>query len=193
MSFEQKAQDSLLLQIANGQKSAVAECVDRYGGLVWSLAQRLTPTRSDAEDAVQEVFISLWKSASRFDPGKASEPTFVAMVARRRLIDFQRRHKKFSVERDVPQQVDREPEAARPSPSDALATCEEAAQAAQLLRELPEDQSQAIRMSVYDGLSHSQIAESMGLPLGTVKTHIRRGLGKLRDRLSTITESGGAR
>ena len=80
---EARVSESLLEKIASGHRSAVSDCVNRYGGLVWSLARRFTATQADAEDAVQEIFISLWKSAERFDSSKSSEMTFVAMIARR--------------------------------------------------------------------------------------------------------------
>src|SRR5436190_14026687 len=78
----------LLGRVAAGDEAAVRECLARYGGLVWSIARRFEP--SDAEDAVQEIFLDLWKSAARFDRAVASETAFVAMIARRRLIDRRR-------------------------------------------------------------------------------------------------------
>ena len=82
----------ILARIAAGDSAAVEECMVEYGGLVWSLARRLSPSNADAEDAVQEIFVELWKNASRFDSAKASEKTFIAMIAKRRLID-RLRHK----------------------------------------------------------------------------------------------------
>ncbi|MCX5746449.1 MAG: sigma-70 family RNA polymerase sigma factor, partial [Proteobacteria bacterium] len=78
----------LLARVAVGDRGALRECLDRYGGLVWSIARRFEA--SEAEDAVQEIFVDLWKSAVRYDPEVASEPTFIAMIARRRLIDRRR-------------------------------------------------------------------------------------------------------
>src|SRR5271167_1404555 len=77
----------ILPRVAAGERAAVAECLTRYGDLVWSLALRHASDRSEAEDAVQEIFIDLWRHAGRFDGRVASEVAFVAMVARRQLID----------------------------------------------------------------------------------------------------------
>src|SRR5437016_3201627 len=84
------AGEDLLPRVAAGDAPAVEQCLDRYGGLIWSIALRFSASRADAEDAVQEVFIDLWKSAARFDRVRAAEATFVAMIARRRLIDRKR-------------------------------------------------------------------------------------------------------
>jgi RNA polymerase sigma-70 factor (ECF subfamily) len=77
----------LLQRVSEGDAKAVAACIDRFGGLVWSLARKLIGNASDAEDAVKDVFISIWKNASRYKSSVASEATFVTMIARRRLID----------------------------------------------------------------------------------------------------------
>ena len=77
----------ILTRVARGDSAAVRECIDRYGGLVWSLARRFFANTADAEDATQDVFIHLWKSAGAYDPAIASEAVFVTTIARRRLID----------------------------------------------------------------------------------------------------------
>lgn len=188
----EKAELSLLERIANDDKAAVAAFVDRYGGLVWSLARRFMATESDAEDAVQEIFVDLWKSASVYRPQIASETTFVSMVARRRLIDRTRR-RKLAVESGVG--VDSFP-GKDGDVTRSLEVSEEASRASKLLDELPQDQARAIRLAVYDGLTHAEIADLTGLALGTVKSHIRRGLIKLRDQLgfgSAIQATGGVK
>ena len=169
----------LLPRVAGGDATAVAECLERYKNLIWSLARRSCPDLESAEDAVQDIFLKLWKIADRFDASIASETTFVAMIARRSLIDMSRKKSwkmTNTVELDSFSSVEMEA-AHRAELKD------EAAKAAMLLDQLPEDQKQVIRLSVYDGLSHSRIAEATGLSLGTVKTHIRRGLSKLRQSL----------
>ena len=82
---------TILQSVADGNAAAVDECLGKYGGLVWSLARRLCPRHEDAEDAVQEIFVEIWRNAAKFDPEIASEATYVTMIARRRLIDRNRR------------------------------------------------------------------------------------------------------
>lgn len=146
--------------------------------MIWSLTKRMTANSGDAEDAVQEIFLELWKNAGRFDPNVAEESTFVAMIARRRLIDRQRKSKREvqSVSLEVEAQ-----EMASPSITSSVEISEEAARAKKCLERLKVDERKVIELSVYQSLPQSQISEKVGLPLGTVKTHVRRGLAQLRD------------
>ena len=83
---------TILQRVARADAAAVDECLNAYGGLVWSLARRLCRKHEDAEDAVQEIFVEIWRKAEKFDPDVASESTYITMIARRRLIDrFRRR------------------------------------------------------------------------------------------------------
>jgi RNA polymerase sigma-70 factor (ECF subfamily) len=86
--------DSLLQRVASGDMAAMQSCMDTYGGLMWSLARRFCPTATEAEDAVQEAFISVWENAQRYDPSKGAEVTFVAMIARRRRFERRNAHPK---------------------------------------------------------------------------------------------------
>jgi RNA polymerase sigma-70 factor (ECF subfamily) len=174
-------QDSLLPRIADGDQSAVPECISRYGGLIWTLARRRLASREDAEDVVQEVFVDLWRSADRFDPQVAEEITFVAMIARRRVIDRLRRGAEG-------------PDPAGDAAVDGrLELGEQARLADAQLAQLKPEEQQVLRLSIYDSLSHSAIAEQTGLPLGTVKSHIRRGLDSLRQKLAGRTRGDRGR
>lgn len=178
--------DSLLQRVARGDPGAVRECIDRYGGLVWSLARRFASGDADAEDAVQEIFINLWRSAERFDPGVASETTFVAMIARRRLIDRARAKGRQPASEVLNDGVTGSPL----ERSDQAEVSDEAARATQAMTLLSQEQQRVLHLSIYQGLSHEQIAQATGLPLGTVKTHIRRGLIRVREMLERV--GGGA-
>jgi RNA polymerase sigma-70 factor (ECF subfamily) len=181
--------ETLLQRVARGEPNAVRDTIDRYSALVWSLARRLSPTRADAEDAVQEIFISLWKSADRYDPGTAKESTFVAMVARRRLID---RMRKTGRRPDIGGAELNESLAppVRDGHEENVINGEHSRIVAEAFRELSQDQQRVLRLSLQHGQSHSQIAESTGIPLGTVKTHARRGLIRLKEAIGART--GGA-
>lgn len=173
---------NILARLGYGDPGAAEECIDRYGGLVWSLARRYSPTPADAEDAVQEIFLAVWKNAARFDASKASEPTFINMIARRRLIDLhrhkQRRPEGTSSDLELETMVDK-----RSGEIEARAEVRNASEAIKDLRKVERD---AILLSAYHGMSHREISESMDLPLGTVKTYIRRGLNRVRQQLESV-------
>lgn len=156
-----------------------------YGGLVWSLARRMLRNSGDAEDAVQEIFLDIWKNAGKFDPAKSSETTFVAMIARRRLID-RLRYSKRRVAADPLDDIVNEP--ADRSDKKIQITVE-AEQASRALNSLRPEQRQVLQLSIVQGLSHQEIAEATGMPLGTVKTHARRGLMLAREYLGLSFEN----
>jgi RNA polymerase sigma factor (sigma-70 family) len=177
--------DCVLPRIAAGDPAAVPDCITRYGGLVWALARRFLGNPADAEDAVQDVFIELWKNAARFDPSRSAEPTYITMIARRRLIDRKRKAGRTPAVQTL---VEEPPGLSRSN--DRIEVEDEAAKAAAVLGELRDDERRVIQMAVYQGLTHEEIAAVTGLPVGTVKTHIRRGLIRVRERLSA---GGGAK
>lgn len=171
--------ESILQRIAAGEAGAVQECIDQYGNLVWSIARRFTAAAADAEDAVQEVFLDLWKSAARFDPARASETTFVAMIARRRLIDLLRRSESRPKLAVMPEHFD-----AASEEFQRLEDSIEANSAARAFATLKPEQRRVLLLSIYQGMSHGEIVEATGIPLGTVKSHIRRGLVEVRRKLN---------
>jgi len=171
---------SLLARVGAGDVNAVREIVTRYGNLVWSIARRYEA--ADAEDAVQEVFLDLWKSASRFDPAVASEATFIATITRRRLIDRRRnaRRRPQNQTNEQPHELTLEEVA---SDGSSPATSAEASEAARALDQLRPEQRQVLVLSTCHGMSHSEISAQTGMPLGTVKAHARRGLSSIRAAL----------
>ncbi len=176
----------VLPRVARGDTTAVSECISRYGGLVQALARRYPSDPSEIDDAVQEVFIDLWKHAGRFDPAVASELAFVSMIARRRLIDLFRRRKARPTTEVIPEFL-AEPEF---EIGTAAQTEDELIRVREILTQLPEEQRAVLLASIADGLSHREVSERFGLPLGTVKTHIRRGLLFVRERLPRFGSEG---
>jgi RNA polymerase sigma-70 factor (ECF subfamily) len=177
----------LLPQIAGGNRDAIRACIERYGGLVWSLARRASLAQEEAEDAVQEIFLDLWRSAPRFDPRVASETTFVAMIARRRLVD-QRRQRQRRPETEP--LIDSQRAASTTPPTELGA---EAAEAARALDQLRPEQRQVLILTACQGLSHEEVAHTMGMPLGTVKAHARRGLIRVREVLGEMNNAAAKR
>lgn len=185
---------TILQRLANGDETAADECVQTYGGLVWRLSRRyLDHATSEIDDAVQDVFIELWLHAKRFDPSKGSEAAFIATIAHRRLTDRQRR---VRVRRRSVQDYAQDlhsfenhshsgSEANTQNPQNELmhSSSREALEAG--FRTLPDDERNALWLSVYRGLSHREISEAIDVPIGTVKSRLRRAMIRLTKILST--------
>lgn len=159
-------------------------CIDQHGGLVWAIARRYLKDGSEAEDLVQEVFTEVWKKSASFDPALASESTFIGLIARRRAIDFLRRlgrrpdFEPLSAAESLPQ-----PTSGTPS-----ITCDPETVKSSLATLAP-DTRQLFHLFFEDGFTHPEIAEKTGLPLGTVKTRLRRGLITLKENLQRLGTS----
>lgn len=179
---------TFLQRISAGDATAVRACLDEYGGMVWGLAQRyLSALGEDVEDAVQEVFVEVWRSAPRFDPAKGSEPGFIATIAHRRLTDRQRR---AAVRRGGELPDDRVLGAPELPP--VAEVKESAGKALAALEQLAPEERQVLWCSLYHGMSHERIAGMTAQPVGTVKTRIRRGLARLRELLGGEGGAGRA-
>ena len=177
----------LLPRIATGDNHAMEECLDLYGHLVWSLARRMSPS-ADADDAVQEIFLDIWKNAARFNKNVASEKTFVMMIARRRLIDRRRRlgrEPQLQLLDEVALNISKQDDV------DKLELGDEFVRATRCLEALQKEQRQVVELAVYHGLTHQQISARDDVPLGTVKAWIRRGMIQLRDCMNLRTISKG--
>lgn len=176
--------ENVLEKIAAGDSAAVNQCVEQYGGLIWSLARRYLGNEADAEDAVQEIFIELWTNAKRFDPSVAKEITFISTIARRRLIDRLR-----AKGRRPPTEEFDESSATQPVATPSMLEQEaDVVKVERVLAKMKPQQRDILAMSLYQGYSHSEIAERTDLPLGTVKTNVRRGLVHIRDQLRLAEE-----
>jgi RNA polymerase sigma-70 factor (ECF subfamily) len=170
--------------MASGDPAAVRECMDRYGSLVWSLARRLSRSASDAEDAAQEIFLDIWRSASRYDASRGSDKVFVATIARRRLID--RMRKKSG---EPPMEPSEALEwVAWSDPASLPETAIDAAHAARALGELRPEQRQVLELGLMHGFTQSEIASRLSMPLGTVKSLMRRGLLRVRELMNIKIE-----
>ncbi len=172
-SGETRSERGLLSRVADGDDRAARECIRTYGPLVNAMARRICP--NEVDDAVQDVFVELWRSSSRYDSKTAPEHVFVMTIARHRLIDRRR----ASVRRGAPLQHEDETSAdmaASPETLVDLAKCRVA------IDSLEAGQKRAVLLAC-EGLTHEEISETTEQPLGTVKSQIRRGLLALRRSL----------
>ena len=181
------ADHSALERMARGDHDGLAELYDRHGRLVYSLALRILRDTGEAEDVVQEVFSQAWRQASRYESTRGNVVAWLMNLARSRAIDRirSRRSRPQPVADDV-RTVD-VPDMAEPV-DEQLALSSQAAAIRAAVDELSLLQRVAIELAFYEGLTHVDIAERLELPLGTVKTRIRQGLMKLKDRLAAATQ-----
>jgi RNA polymerase sigma-70 factor, ECF subfamily len=173
----------LIVSLRKGNGKSLSVLYDRYGSLVYTLALKLLDRRDEAEDLTQDVFLSFWKQA-KFDPTRAKLSSYLCLITRSRAIDKlrSRRSGQKSIER-LQQIVVREPNL--PTPLDSATQSEQQTIVRQSLLTLSEQQRHVLELSYYQDLSQSAIAIQLNLPLGTVKTHMRQGLIKLRQQLQS--------
>ena len=170
--------EALVLLAARSEESALAELYDRYGRAAYGLALRILRDPALAEDAVQEAFLTLWRTAARFVPERSKASTWILTLVHRRAVD--------AVRREQRRRADSLDWAAEPSvegvDEDAwLRLQRERVQEA--LRKLPDAQREALELAYYGGLSQSELAERLGQPLGTIKSRMFGGLSRLRELL----------
>jgi RNA polymerase sigma factor (sigma-70 family) len=173
-------QAPILPRIAQGEADAFEDFINQYGNLVWSIAKKFAPTTEDAEDAAQEVFMEIWQNAGRFDATKASEVTFISIIARRRLIDRVRKIYRQPAFQSIEDTFETQPNVFERE----ILTNIEAKKAVQAMEQVRPEQRELMMLTIFEGMSHGEIAEKTNLPLGTVKTHIRRGFERVRKIMS---------
>lgn len=170
----------LMTRIASGEEKAVEDLYDRFGSLVYRLAYQSMPTRAEAEDAVQEVFVRLWKTADRFDPKRAALVTWVMLITRRHLVDKLRRTRarvKASTLDEAPQPGVGAHESERFEQDERFGALMER------VNTLPELQRTVIVRAYLGGQTLRQIGEELDTPLGTIKSALSRALVRLRERV----------
>jgi RNA polymerase sigma factor (sigma-70 family) len=171
--------EQVLEAIGRGDDDALGVLYDRFGRLAYGLAYRILRDQALAEDAVQEAFLTVWRSADSYKRERAKPSTWILTVVHRRAVDLVRREQR---RRGEPLETAPEPTA---GPADEDASLRDRRTAVQsALRELPDDQRQALELAYYGGLTQSELAERLGVPLGTVKSRMFAGLGRLRELLA---------
>lgn len=174
-----KPNDSLLVAaIRSGDERAMTELYDRYSGIVYSVALRVLGDTGAAEDVLQEVFMQLWRNPGLFDSSRGNLAPWLAVIARNRAIDALRKRRPETDIEDVVVSVE----------SDLAGEAERniaMGKVRSVLSAMPAAQRSALEMAYFEGLSHSEISERTGEPLGTIKTRIRSGLLALRKAFAT--------
>jgi RNA polymerase sigma-70 factor (ECF subfamily) len=173
MSADARSDSELLGLIANGDRVAFEELHRRYARSVLGIALRRIGDRGRAEDVTQDTFASVWRSARRYDPSRGQAASWLYTVARNAIVDGLRRRPEPTVENP--------PELAAPDPGPPEAAESEwvSWRVHRALEVLPEQERSLVELAYWSGLSQSEIAEYVGLPLGTVKTRTRSALRRL--------------
>jgi RNA polymerase sigma factor (sigma-70 family) len=179
--------EALVALVARGHESALAELYDRLGRVAYGLAYRILRDESLAEDAVQEGFLTLWRTAGGFVPERAKASTWVLTLVHRRSVDLVRREERRRAE-PLEEAVGVEPASAAAEDSALLRLERERVQGA--LRRLPDAQREAIELAYYGGFTQSELAERLGEPIGTIKSRMFAGLSRLRELLDEGTLEG---
>jgi len=182
LDAEARQDAQLMAAVAKGNRKALAELYQRRAPVIYSLLTRMLGNKTEAQDAMQETFLAIWKRAHAFDPVRSSPLSWMVMIARGKAIDLLRsrsrraaRHASYeqeiaSLELQVASQKIAEPD-------DLASAC------ASALHNLPDEQSQALQLAFFRGWSHQEIAGAVNEPLGTIKARIRRGLLAMRRAL----------
>lgn len=178
----QLSDEALVDGVARSDEAALAELYDRYGRAAYGLALRVLRDPSLAEDAVQEAFLHVWRSAGRFEAGRAKVGTWVLTFVHRRAVDLVRRE-----ERRRTEPAESAPVATGPGADEDADRRSKREIVQGALRRLPPEQREAIELAYYGGYTQSELAERLGEPLGTVKSRMFTGLQRLR---SLLDEAG---
>jgi RNA polymerase sigma-70 factor (ECF subfamily) len=171
--------EAVLALVARSEEPALAEIYDRFGAVAYGLALRVLRDEGLAQDAVQDAFLAVWRTARTFAAERGAARTWILTLVHRRAVDLVRREQR---RRTDPLESAPEPVAAEQTDQLAWLRFErERVQAA--LRKLPDQQREALELAYYGGFSQSQLAERLGEPLGTIKSRMHTGLARLRDLL----------
>jgi RNA polymerase sigma-70 factor (ECF subfamily) len=177
--------NDLLAQAADGDQQAFSMLYDQTSARVFGLVRRLLKDVAQSEEVTQEIFLEVWQNAKRYDPSKGSATTWILTMAHRRTVD---RIRSSQSSRDRDQKIGlRDLETDYDSVSETVEIRVEHERVGQALQRLTELQRQAVTLAYYGGYSHSEVAEMLKVPVGTVKTRLRDGMIRLRDELGVTS------
>ena len=177
--------NDLLAQVADGDQRAFSQLYDQCSGRVLGLVRRLLKDSAQSEEVTQEIFLEVWQNAKRYDPAKGSATTWILTMSHRRAVD-RIRSSQSTRDRDTKIGL-RDMETEYDSVSESVEIRVEHERVGQALLRLTELQRQAVTLAYYGGYSHSEVAEMLKVPIGTVKTRLRDGMIRLRDELGVAS------
>jgi RNA polymerase sigma-70 factor (ECF subfamily) len=177
--FSHLSDEALIALAARGDEEALGALYDRYDRAAYGLAVRILRDRALAEDAVQEAFLAVWRSAGAFSAERAKPSTWILTLVHRRAVDLVRRE-----ERRRADPIDDLPHAAGEATDEEADLRSRRRVVQEALRRLPDEQREALELAYYGGFSQSELAERLGQPLGTIKSRMFTGLARLRDLLA---------
>ena len=179
--------EALVALVARGDEDALAELYDRVGRVAYGLALRVLRDERHAEDAVQEAFLQVWRSAATFRAERAKASTWILTLVHRRAVDLVRREER----RQADPLTDDSAAGEAPEQTEEAAWLRfERERVQSALRQLPDVQREALELAYYGGFSQSELADRLGVPLGTIKSRMFAGLARLRELLDDATQEG---
>jgi RNA polymerase sigma factor (sigma-70 family) len=179
--------EALVALVARGDEDALAELYERVGRIAYGLALRVLRDERHAEDAVQEAFLQVWRSAATFRAERAKASTWILTLVHRRAVDLVRREER----RQADPLTDDSAAGIAPEDTDEAAWLRfERERVQSALKQLPDVQREALELAYYGGFSQSELAERLGVPLGTIKSRMFVGLARLRELLDDSTQEG---
>jgi RNA polymerase sigma factor (sigma-70 family) len=179
--------EALVALVARGDEDALAELYDRVGRIAYGLALRVLRDERHAEDAVQEAFLQVWRSAATFRAERAKASTWILTLVHRRAVDLVRREER----RQADPLTDDSAAGTSPEETDEAAWLRFERERVQVaLKQLPDVQREALELAYYGGFSQSELADRLGVPLGTIKSRMFAGLARLRELLDDSTQEG---
>jgi RNA polymerase sigma-70 factor (ECF subfamily) len=181
-TIDDRDDSSLLRCVQKGDGQALAVLYDRYGGIAYGLAYRIVGDAAGAEDAVQDAFVSMWKQAPRFDPERGQVRSWLLTIVHHRAIDIVRRRTNRP-ERQLPDGAEEFLVDASARPDELAEWSMEARAIREAVSRIPDDQRRTVEMAYFHGMTHLEISEEMGVPLGTVKSRLRIAMDKMREYL----------
>ena len=176
--------DGQLVELVAQQDAGALEALyDRYGRAAYSLARRILTEETLAQDVVQEVFLSLWRDARRFDAGRGTVATYLLSMTHHRAVDVVRREENLRRWRTSDERLELAPDP-KARVEDEVEASERRTEVRAALKDLPEPQRQALLLAYFGGYTQREVAALVGVPLGTVKTRMAAGMRKMKEALS---------